>query len=79
MIVSFKQCVAAAGVMDLTVLKRLSHLDVMYCWKLTDGAMLMLSEMQSLVSLNIIGCHRLSKLGKGHVQHLLDHFHAAEL
>ena len=68
-----------AGVKKLAVLKRLSHLDMMYCWKLTDGAMLILSEMQSLISLNIIGCHRLSKLGKGHVQHLLDHFHAAEL
>ena len=68
-----------AGVQELGVLKRLSHIDMMYCWKLTDGAMLMLSEMQSLISLIIIGCHRLSKLGKGHVQHLLDHFHAAEL
>ena len=65
-----------AGVQELGVLKRLSHIDMMYCWKLTDGAMLMLSEMQSLISLNIIGCHRLSKLGKGH---FLDHFHAAEL
>ena len=59
-------------------LKRLSHLDVMYCWKLTDGSMLMLSEMESLISVNIIGCHRLSKLGKGHVRHLLDHLAAAD-
>ena len=66
-----------AGVKCLATLRRLSHLDVMYCWKLTDGAMLMLSEMESLLSLNIIGCHRLSKLGKGHVQHLLDNFHTA--
>ena len=67
-----------AGVRQLSALRRLSSLDVMYCWKLTDGAMLMLSEIESLVSLNIIGCHRLSKLGKGHVQHLLDHFHSSE-
>ena len=68
----------AAGVRTLSALQRLAHLDAMYCWKLTDGAMLILSEVESLVSLNIIGCHRLSKLGKGHVHHLLDHFHAAE-
>ena len=73
-----KAVVWFAGVMQLSALKRLSSLDVMYCWKLTDGAMLMLSEMESLISLNIIGCHRLSKLGKGHVQHLLDHFHLPE-
>lgn len=70
---------AASGVKQLAALRRLSHLDVMYCWKLTDGAMLMLSEMQCLMSINIIGCHRLSKLGKGHVYHLLDHLHAAGL
>jgi len=69
--------IIVAGVKRLATLRRLSHLDVMYCWNLTDGAMLMLSEMESLVSLNIIGCHRLSKLGKGHVQHLLDNFHTA--
>ena len=70
---------ASSGVKQLAALRRLSHLDVMYCWKLTDGAMLMLSEMQCLMSINIIGCHRLSKLGKGHVYHLLDHMHAAGL
>lgn len=70
---------AAAGVISLLTLDRLSHLDVMYCWKLTDGAMMMLNQMQSLMSLNIIGCHRLSKVGKELVQHFLDQFHAAGL
>ena len=77
-VIQKQHMVLLAGVSQLSALRRLSSLDVMYCWKLTDGAMLMLSEIESLVSLNIIGCHRLSKLGKGHVQHLLDHFHSAE-
>ena len=70
--------VVCVGVSHLTGLRRLAHLDVIYCWQLTDGAMLMLSEMESLRSLNIIGLHRLSKLGKGHVHHMLDHLTGTE-
>lgn len=61
-----------AGICHLTALTALSRLDLMYSWKVTDDALRTLGGMTSLLSLNVLGCHRLTPGGKAGVAHLLD-------
>ncbi len=44
----------------------------MYSWKVTDAALGTLGAMSSLISLNVLGCHRLTPQGRAGVAHLLD-------
>ena len=57
---------------SLSALGSLSRLDLMYSWKVTDDALRVLGGMSSLLSLNVLGCHRLTPAGKAAVAHLLD-------
>lgn len=45
-------------------------------WKVTDDALRALGAMTCLLSLNVLGCHRLSAGAKARVAHLLDQAHA---
>jgi hypothetical protein len=40
--------------------------------QVTDDGMAELASMSSLMSLNVVGCHRLTPRGKASVAHLLD-------
>jgi hypothetical protein len=44
----------------------------MYSWKISDAALSTLRGMTSLLSLNVLGCHRLTPAGKAGIAHLLD-------
>lgn len=58
----------------LTVCNQLSHLNLMYSWQgVTDAALeTLVSGMPCLVSLNVLGCHRLSARAKADAAHLLE-------
>lgn len=43
---------------------------------MTDDALRVLGSMTCLLSLNVLGCHRLSAGAKAAVAHLLDQAHA---
>lgn len=45
-------------------------------WKVGDDSLRALGRMTSLLSLNVLGCHRLSAGAKAEAAHLLDSAHA---
>jgi len=59
---------------QLTGCNQLSYLNLMYSWQgVTDAALeTLISGMPCLVSLNVLGCHRLSARAKADAAHLLE-------
>ena len=63
-----------AGIAHLTALE-LTRLDLTYSWQVTDASLTALAAMTSLLSLGVLGCHRLSAGAKAALADRLDSPH----